>query len=74
MRKVNPEKIKERIRLNLLRLLEENGDLNQVFLATKTGLQQAQVSRFLSGKTTPKVVDLVVLAEFFKVSLDDLVK
>ncbi len=59
-----PERIKE-LRLEM--------NLSQMMLSKKTGLKQGSISRWEAGERAPSIDALIVLALFFKVSLDYLV-
>lgn len=58
------------IRLTRLR---ESRSLTQYQLADKTGLQRAALSHYEKARREPDIETLVKLADFFRVSLDELV-
>ncbi|WP_308645039.1 helix-turn-helix transcriptional regulator [Paenibacillus sp. EPM92] len=58
------------IRLTALR---ESRSLTQYQLADKTGLTRASLSHYEKARREPDIETLVKLADFFKVSLDELV-
>ena len=64
------EEIKNTNRLRELRI--EKG-LSQRELATKTNIQQANISRWEAGLVVPNVMDVWLLADFFDVSVDYLI-
>mgnify|MGYP003490353272 FL=1 len=53
---------------NRLRQLRKNKGITQV--AMQTGIEQALLSKFETGERTPPTETLVVLADFFDVSID----
>ena len=54
---------------NLRKLRQERG-LTQVALQMQTGIEQALLSKFENGERTPPTETLLVLADFYDVSLD----
>ena len=54
---------------NLRKLRMERG-LTQIALQMKTGIDQAQISKFENGERIPPTDALIVLAEFYNVSID----
>ena len=54
---------------NLRKLRKERG-LTQIGLQMKTGIDQALISKFESGERIPPTDALVILAEFYGVSID----
>ena len=58
---------------NNLRKLRKARGLTQIGLQMKTGIDQALISKFESGERLPPTDTLILLADFFDVSLDYLV-
>ncbi len=58
---------------NRIRDLREDMDLRQSDLAKATGIDQRTISNYETGKTAPDAYALIVLADFFNVSIDYLV-
>ena len=54
---------------NLRKLRQERG-LTQIALQMKTGIDQAQISKFETGERIPPTDALLILAEFYNVSID----
>ncbi len=54
---------------NLLKLRKAH-NLTQLSLQMQTGIEQALLSKFERGERTPPTETLVVLAEFYSVSID----
>lgn len=54
---------------NLKKLRKELG-LTQLQLQIATGIEQALISKYESGERIPPTETLVVLADYFKVSID----
>ncbi len=55
---------------NRLKELRKNRKLTQVALQMQTGIEQALLSKFENGERTPPTETLVLLAEFYNVSID----
>ena len=55
---------------NRLRQLRKNKGITQVAMQMQTGIEQALLSKFETGERTPPTETLVVLADFFDVSID----
>jgi len=55
---------------NNLKLLRKEKGLTQIALQMKTGIEQALLSKFETGERTPPTETLLVLAEFYDVSID----
>lgn len=53
-----------------LRLLRKNAGLTQLQVQLATGVEQALLSKFESGARIPPTETLIVLADFYKVSID----
>jgi transcriptional regulator with XRE-family HTH domain len=47
--------------------------LTQQALARSVGLKQQSISRWETGQNIPNVLDCVILADFYEISLDELV-
>ena len=58
---------------NSLKYWRETANLTQSALARETGIHQCMISRWEAGINLPSIVDLITLAEFYKISLDELV-
>ena len=58
---------------NLNYLMQEN-NLSQVALAKKIEVTQSTISAWLSRKKEPRLINLVSLAHFFNISIDELIK
>ena len=56
-----------------LKYWREASNLTQNALARKTGIHQCMISRWEAGINLPSIVDLITLAEFYRISLDELV-
>ena len=58
-----------------IRLLRERRQLSQEEVAARLGMTRNKLQALESGKTVnPSAVDLIAFSEFFKVSLDSLMK
>ena len=55
---------------NNLKLLRKSRGYTQVQLQIKTGIEQALLSKFENGERVPPTETLVLLAEFYGVSID----
>ena len=55
---------------NKIKELRLEKGLSQRELATKTGIKQANISRWEAGIVIPNVLDVWALAEFFDCSID----
>ena len=55
---------------NNLRKLRKERNLSQVALQMRTGIEQALLSKFENGERTPPTETLVILADFYHVSID----
>lgn len=58
---------------NRIKELREERGLSQRELANKTGIKQANISRWEAGLVVPNIIDIWTLAEFFDCSIDYLV-
>ena len=54
---------------NLRKLRKEKG-LTQIALQMQTGIEQALLSKFENGERIPPTETLIILADFFGVSID----
>ena len=54
---------------NLRKLRKERG-LTQLSLQMKTGIEQALISKYETGERIPPTDALVILADFYNVSID----
>lgn len=57
------------MKTNLRKLRKERG-LTQISLQMKTGIEQALISKYETGERIPPTDALVILADFFNVSID----
>ena len=57
---------------NNLGTLRREAKLTQVALQMKTGIEQALISKYESGERVPPTETLVLLADFYDVSIDDI--
>jgi len=55
---------------NNLKKLRKDRKLTQVALQMKTGIEQALLSKFENGERVPPTETLVILADFYGVSID----
>lgn len=58
---------------NRIRDLREDRDMRQSDLAKATGIDQRTISNYETGKTSPDAEALIILADFFDVTIDYLV-
>ncbi|MDE7453128.1 MAG: helix-turn-helix domain-containing protein [Clostridia bacterium] len=63
---------REKIAKSLSSLRTQYG-LSQSELSRKTGISQAKISRWEAGINLPSILDCIVLAEFYEITLDELV-
>lgn len=54
--------------------LRKNADMTQVELADRLGLTRQAISRYETGDSFPDVSILVLIADVFKISIDELIK
>lgn len=54
---------------NLRKLRKERG-LTQIALQMKTGIEQALISKYETGERIPPTDALIILADFYNVSID----
>lgn len=57
-----------------LKLLRKKRGLSQIALQMKTGINQALLSQFETGKRIPPTDSLLILADFYQVSIDYILK
>ncbi len=55
---------------NRLKLLRLQHGYTQIALQMKTGIEQALLSKFERGERTPPTETLLILANFYEVSID----
>ena len=55
---------------NNLRKLRKEHSLTQVALQMQTGIEQALLSKFENGERIPPTESLMILADFYHVSID----
>ncbi len=55
---------------NNLRKLRKKRGLTQIGLQMKTGIDQALISKYESGERIPPTDTLIILADFYNVSID----
>ena len=55
---------------NNLRILRKEKKLTQIALQMHTGIEQALLSKYETGERTPPTETLVILADFYGVSID----
>ena len=55
---------------NNLRKLRKEKKLTQVALQMHTGIEQALLSKFENGERIPPTESLIILADFYNVSID----
>lgn len=55
---------------NNLKVLRKQKGLTQIALQMKTGIDQALLSKFESGERVPPTDTLMILADFYGVSID----
>lgn len=55
---------------NNLRKLRKQHNLTQIGLQMKTGIDQSLISKFENGERVPPTDVLMILAEFYNVSID----
>ena len=56
-----------------LKDLRKKAKVSQIKLQMDTGIEQALISKYETGKRTPPTGTLIMLAEYFNVSIDYLV-
>lgn len=55
---------------NRLRYLRKERNLTQIALQMHTGIEQALISKYENGERIPPTETLVILADFYNVSID----
>jgi len=55
---------------NNLRILRKERGLTQIGLQMKTGIEQALISKYETGERIPPTDVLMILADFYNVSID----
>lgn len=55
---------------NNLKLLRKSKGYTQIAVQTKTGIEQALLSKFENGERVPPTETLITLADFYNVSID----
>lgn len=58
---------------NNLKKLRKQAGLTQISLQMKTGVEQALLSKFENGERIPPTETLIILADFYGVSMDYIV-
>lgn len=58
---------------NKLKKLRKQAGLTQISLQMKTGIEQALLSKFENGERIPPTETLIILADFYGVSIDYIV-
>ena len=53
-----------------LKQLREERQLSQVFLGIELGMNQNTISRYETGTREPSIKDLILIADYFHVSVD----
>ena len=53
-----------------LKELRKSKGITQISLQMQTGIEQALISKFESGERTPPTETLMILADFYNVSID----
>ena len=59
---------------NNLRLLRKQRGVSQIALQMATGIEQALLSKYETGKRVPPTESLMILAEYYNVSIDFILK
>lgn len=55
---------------NNLRILRKRRGLSQIALQMQTGIEQALLSKYETGKRVPPTETLLILSDFYGVSID----
>ena len=53
-----------------LKEIRKNKGITQIALQMQTGIEQALISKFESGERVPPTETLIILADFYNVSID----
>lgn len=56
-----------------LKQIRKNENLSQRKLSQETGISQQSISRWESGQRLPNILDLIKLANYYKISIDELI-
>ncbi len=59
---------------NNLRLLRKKRGVSQIALQMETGIEQALLSKYETGKRIPPTESLIILADYYNVSIDYILK
>ena len=59
---------------NNLRILRKEHKLTQIALQMHTGIEQALLSKYETGERVPPTETLIILADFYDVSIDYILK
>lgn len=59
---------------NNLRILRKERKLTQIALQMHTGIEQALLSKYETGERVPPTETLIILADFYDVSIDYILK
>ena len=59
---------------NNLRKLRKEHKLTQIALQMQTGIEQALLSKYETGERVPPTETLIILADFYNVSVDYILK
>ena len=60
--------------MEVLRLCRTNIGMPQVELAVEMGVNQQTIARWEGGHTEPCIAQLIILADFFSITVDELVR
>lgn len=55
---------------NKLKALRKSRHLTQIAVQMKTGIEQSLISKFENGERVPPTETLIILADFYDVSID----
>lgn len=55
---------------NNLKTLRKSRNMTQIAVQMKTGIEQALISKFENGERIPPTESLIILADFYNVSID----
>lgn len=59
-----------KVNRNNLKALRKSKQLTQIAVQMKTGIEQALISKFENGERIPPTETLIILADFYDVSID----
>ncbi len=51
----------------------ETFEINQSELSRKTGIKQQNISRWENNQNLPNILDCIILADFYNISIDELI-